>query len=329
MDRVIIALVALVVGAAAGWFGAGQMSATDKAPVEAAQAPADEQGEIYATVNGSAVTKKDIEMFARAVGADFNTAPPQIVAALVEYSIAAQLLSEEAARAGYGERPEVARALDAARRDTLYNAYVADLSQQVAGDDAIAAAIAEGKFGITVPVETKARHILVAEEDEAKALIEQLDEGADFAELAKEHSTGPSGPGGGDLGWFTQDQMVEPFSVAAFAMEPGSHSAQPVKTQFGWHVIKVEDRRENAEAVRSEMANALMEDAIEAKITKLRDEADVVILHEPTRELIEARDNPPAVEPDAEAPAEDAPAEDAPAEDTQAEETQPDAVPAE
>jgi len=309
MDRVIIALVALVIGLAAGWFGAGQMAAKDEAPVAETAAPADEEGEIYATVNGSAVTKTDIEMFARAVGADFNTAPPHIIAALIEYSIAAQLLSEAAAQEGYAERPEVARALTAARRDTLYNAYVADLSQQVAGDDAIAAAIAEGKFGITVPVETKASHILVEEEDEAKELIKELDEGADFAELAKEHSTGPSGADGGDLGWFNKDQMVEPFSVAAFGMEPGSHSAEPVKTQFGWHVIKVEDRRENADAVRSQMANALMEEAIEAKITKLREDADVVIVHEPSRKLIEERDQATT-----EAPAEEAPAEDVPAE---------------
>ena len=76
-------------------------------------------------------------------------------------------------------------------------------------------------------------------------MIKQLDEGADFATLAAEHSTGPTGPQGGDLGWFSPDQMVQPFSEAVAALEDGAHTAEPVQTQFGWHVILREDSRAN------------------------------------------------------------------------------------
>src|SRR5690606_8167 len=93
-------------------------------------------------------------------------------------------------------------------------------------------------------VEHKASHILVESEEEANALIEQLNAGADFAELAVEHSIDPSAAdGGGDLGWFTSSAMVAPFAQAVEAMEVGTYSSAPVQTQFGWHVILLEDQR--------------------------------------------------------------------------------------
>ena len=91
--------------------------------------------------------------------------------------------------------------------------------------------------------EVKARHILVPEEATARTIIEKLTGGADFAEIAKTDSTGPSGPNGGDLGYFARGAMVPTFEAAAFELEPGSFTPEPVQTQFGWHVIKVEDRR--------------------------------------------------------------------------------------
>ena len=91
----------------------------------------------------------------------------------------------------------------------------------------------------------KARHILVETQSAAAELISQLDEGADFAELAQTHSTGPTGANGGDLGWFSPEQMVKPFTDAVAALEDGAHTAEPVQTQFGWHVIMREESREN------------------------------------------------------------------------------------
>ena len=91
--------------------------------------------------------------------------------------------------------------------------------------------------------EVHARHILVKTEAEAKSIIDQLNKGADFAALAKKYSTDPAAASGGDLGYFSRDDMVPAFSAAAFALKPGQYTKTPVKTQFGWHVIKVVDRR--------------------------------------------------------------------------------------
>ena len=102
-----------------------------------------------------------------------------------------------------------------------------------------------------------------------------------FADLAAEFSVGPSGPRGGDLGFFTQGQMVEPFAVAAFALQPGEVSATPVETQFGWHVIKVEDRRmteqPSLEDLRSQLESGLADDVIQGIFAELRDGAEIVV----------------------------------------------------
>lgn len=119
--------------------------------------------------------------------------------------------------------------------------------------------------------EVSARHILVKTNDEAMAIIKELDGGADFAELAKTKSTGPSGPRGGDLGYFAKGQMVPQFETAAFALEKGAYTKEPVQTQFGFHVIKVEDSREtkpptfeeSVDEIRNDMAQAAAAQYIE------------------------------------------------------------------
>lgn len=122
-------------------------------------------------------------------------------------------------------------------------------------------------------------HILVETEEEALEIIKLLDEGGDFAELAKEKSTGPSGPGGGSLGWFGKGQMVPAFENAVVAMADGEVSA-PVQTQFGWHVVKrIESRAKAApalEEVRGEIEQALRAKAIEEAISNITDSAEVV-----------------------------------------------------
>ena len=132
--------------------------------------------------------------------------------------------------------------------------------------------------------EVKARHILLASEEEAEAVIAELDGGADFAELAQRRSQGPSASAGGDLGYFTRDRMVPPFAEAAFDLAPGSYSAEPVETRFGWHVIKVEDRRqpplEDFEVMRPELEQRLRQSLMERLIANLRADADVEVFPE-------------------------------------------------
>ncbi len=126
--------------------------------------------------------------------------------------------------------------------------------------------------------EFNASHILVETEDEAKDIKGQLDDGADFAELAKEHSTGPSGPNGGELGWFGSGQMVPEFEAAVISLEKGQVS-EPVKTQFGWHVVTLNDKRKSEapalEQVRAELAQTLQQDMIQAQIDELTQKAEI------------------------------------------------------
>ncbi len=126
--------------------------------------------------------------------------------------------------------------------------------------------------------EFNASHILVESEEEAKEIKAQLDDGADFAELAKEHSTGPSGPNGGELGWFGSGQMVPAFEAAVIGLEKGQVS-EPVKTQFGWHVVTLNDKRKSEapalEQVRAELSQTLQQDVIQARIDELTQGAEI------------------------------------------------------
>ena len=130
-------------------------------------------------------------------------------------------------------------------------------------------------------VQYKARHILVDQEAEATAIIGELDGGADFAQLAMERSTGPSGPNGGDLGWFSADTMVEPFANAVRAMEVGTHTRQPVQTRFGWHVILLEEMEDRVppglEAVRADITSLVEQQKVEAFLNSLREQSEIVI----------------------------------------------------
>ncbi|MGI9368564.1 MAG: peptidylprolyl isomerase [Ruegeria sp.] len=145
-------------------------------------------------------------------------------------------------------------------------------------DEAIQAAYDAQVANFVGNDEFDASHILVKTEEEANTIKAQLDEGADFAELAKEKSTGPSGPNGGSLGWFGKGMMVPEFEQAVLGLEKGQVSA-PVQTQFGWHVIKLNDQRmTQAPAladVREEVATVVRQDAVQAKIEELTEQGEV------------------------------------------------------
>jgi peptidyl-prolyl cis-trans isomerase C len=129
------------------------------------------------------------------------------------------------------------------------------------------------------PEEVRASHILVKTEEEGVSILKELADGGDFAALARKHSTGPTGPRGGDLGYFTSDAMVEPFSAAAFALEIGAIGPDPVKTQFGWHVIKVVDKRRkppaDLEESRARIQDLLTREFITAHMAELRANAEI------------------------------------------------------
>jgi peptidyl-prolyl cis-trans isomerase C len=144
-------------------------------------------------------------------------------------------------------------------------------------DEALQKAYDE-RFANENRTEYKARHILVEEESTAIDLIGQLDEGADFQELASEHSTGPSGPNGGELPWFSPGDMVAPFSAAVIAMEDGTHSSAPVQTQFGWHVILREGSRDmeppTLESVRGGIKQQIEQQRLQDYLQSLRSQIE-------------------------------------------------------
>jgi peptidyl-prolyl cis-trans isomerase C len=146
--------------------------------------------------------------------------------------------------------------------------------------------------------EYKARHILVKTEDEAKKLIAELDGGADFSELAKTHSTDPAGKSGGDLGWFSPQQMVAPFSEATSKLEKGSYTKEPVQTQFGWHIIILDDVRASTppplEQVKPQLQAFIQKQRVEDYINQLRTGAAIEIVTPPAETPAPAADAEPS-----------------------------------
>jgi peptidyl-prolyl cis-trans isomerase C len=154
------------------------------------------------------------------------------------------LLSSTPRAAELKEGPELKARIELQERAMLAQAVAADFIANNPATDEEMQAMYDEQVKMAPPVEFKARHILVQTQGETTEIIAQLDGGADFAELAKEKSTGPSGPSGGDLGWFPPERMVAEFSQAVQALEDGAYTNAPVQTQFGWHVILREDSRE-------------------------------------------------------------------------------------
>lgn len=172
----------------------------------------------------------------------------------------------------------IALALENERRSLLAGEEIESVMQGAATDEAIQAAYDAAYPGGEGGEEYSAAHILVETEDEAQAIKAEIDGGADFAETAREKSTGPSGPNGGDLGWFGSGRMVPEFEAAVIALEPGQVS-DPVQTQFGWHVIKLNETRRLAAPdlaqVREELASQVQQEAVEAHVDALTEAATV------------------------------------------------------
>jgi peptidyl-prolyl cis-trans isomerase C len=164
-----------------------------------------------------------------------------------------------------GNSPAIKAQLDLQDRAILFNAFANDFLANNQATDQEIFNMYEEQVALAPPKEFKARHILVESQGAATDLVEQLQAGADFVELAKEHSTGPSAPSGGDLGWFTAQAMVKPFSDAVAAMEDGEFTSAPVQTQFGWHVILREDSRDSAPPPLESVSDALKQRVAQQK----------------------------------------------------------------
>lgn len=143
------------------------------------------------------------------------------------------------------QQPRIKAQLDLQRRATLFSAFATEFLASNEATDQEISDLYQEQVVLAPPKEFKARHILVESQGEALALVKKLQDGADFATLAQENSTGPSATSGGDLGWFAVQAMVKPFSDAVAILEDGAYTTEPVQTQFGWHVILREDSRDS------------------------------------------------------------------------------------
>ncbi|SBW05594.1 putative peptidyl-prolyl isomerase (PpiC-like) [uncultured Alphaproteobacteria bacterium] len=234
---------------------------------------------VVATVNGEAIHRSALEQIRAAVPYLKDVPLEHVYDALLDNVVDLTLVAAEAKKQGLAKDPVVERNMKAAERQILRSVYLTREIDKKLTDAQIKTVYDEWVKANPPEEEVHARHILLATEKEAKAVIDQLGKGADFAAVAKEKSTGPSAGSGGDLGYFKATDMVKPFADAAFAMKPGEVSKEPVKTQFGWHVIKVEDRRTAPVPTLEEIKPQLREQAageIAMEIVKgLREHAEV------------------------------------------------------
>ncbi len=225
-------------------------AAEPAAPAEPAPAQAEpvDPAAVVARVGGSEITEGDLAAALADLGPQFAQLPPEqgriaVLAALIDI----RSLSLEAQEAGLENDPLVERRIAFLRDRALHNAYFEQEGVEAITDEELRTRY-DTEIAAMAPAEpteeVNARHILVATREEAEAIIDELDGGADFAELATERSSDPgSGQRGGDLGWFGPGQMVPAFETAAFALEPGSYTQEPVESQFGWHVIQTTEKR--------------------------------------------------------------------------------------
>jgi peptidyl-prolyl cis-trans isomerase C len=199
--------------------------------------------ETLATVGDQKVTLADAAMIYTTLPAEVGQVPAdQLLEGITEQLISETALYEKALEEGLEDSKEMQNRLAAIRRSALAEAYLTQELEARVTEESLRARYDEMTAGFEGEKEVNARHILVKTEKEAQDIVKEIKDGADFAKLAAEKSTGPSGPNGGSLGWFAKDAMVAPFAEAAFTLKKGAVS-QPVQTQFGWHVIKVEDTR--------------------------------------------------------------------------------------
>ena len=263
---------------------------------------------VMATVNGVDITDDDVKVALDDLGPNLpaQLKGPQRDAYALDYLIDLKLVADQAGKDKLGDNPEFARKMAYYHDKILMETMLGNTAKASATEESEKKVYDDAAKARKPEQEIHARHILVPTEAEAKAALDRVKKGEDFAKVADEVSKDP-GSQGGDLGWFTRDKMVKEFAEAAFKLDEGQVS-DPVKSEFGWHVIKVEGKREKAfppfEQVKDQVARYVVQKAQSDLIMKLRDGAKIVRADPP----------PPPLAPDATAaPAPDMAAPDAPA----------------
>ena len=238
--------------------------------------------EPVAIVNGKPISQQTYEFILRQLQAERPNANlagnrQEIIDELVNR----ELIYQDAMKKKLDKDPQVAFALEQLRMNTMIQANVGKVAESMNITDEMLKKEYDEKIAKADITEYKASHILLKSQKDAEAVIKELDNGAVFSDVAKAKSTGPTGPDGGDLGWFKAGQMVREFAQALTQMQKGTYSKTPVQTQFGWHVILLEDTRKATppkfEDVKPQLANELRRQQINSYVKNLRKNAKVEI----------------------------------------------------
>lgn len=255
---------------------------TDAAPAAPVATPVDPKA-VVATVNGEPITEADLTL----AGEDFaeelaKVAPEQRRKAILDVLVDLRLMAGAAEKDGLDKSEEFQRRLALLRARALRNEFFRAKVDNAVSDEAVQKRYEAEVAKIVPEEEVHAAHILVETEDEAKAIIKQLDDGGDFAKLAEEKSKDPgSGKMGGDLGFFTKGKMIKEFEDAAFALEPGKYTETPVKSQYGFHVIKSVEKRKQPlptyDQVKDQVRQLVLRDTFVETVSKLRADGKVDI----------------------------------------------------
>ena len=275
---------------------AGQPAGEPAAEAAAPAAPDPEK--VIATIDGKPVTEADLALAQASVDQQYAQLPPdQRRAAAFMAIMEIRLLADKAIAQGLDKDQDFQRRMAFLQERALHSEVIdKDVGAKITDEEVRARY--DKQMAATPPVnEVKARHILVKTKEEAEAIIKQLDGGADFQKLANEHTTDPSGKSsGGDLGYFGPGQMVPEFETAAFALENGQYTKQPVQTQFGWHIIKVEDKRSQQppafDDVKDEFRSLLLREKYFELVKSLRGAASVDVSDPELKKAVEALEKP-------------------------------------
>jgi len=262
------------------------VSACSKNP--SSEAPTTGSGPVIARVNGVDIRESDLALAEEDLGAEVQAASPEAKREhLIAYLADMIMVAQAADKKKLADNPDFQRRLAFMRTKLLMGFELQEEAKAALSDEALHQTYEDAVRSMGGQEEVRARHILVDSEDEAKAVLDQLKAGGDFATLAKDKSKDPGAAAGGDLGYFTKEQMVPEFAEVAFKMYPGQVS-NPVKTQFGWHIIKVEDKRTRKppefERVKDQIETYLARKAQSDFIAKLRQTAKIERLDKPAEQ---------------------------------------------
>ncbi|WP_031335940.1 peptidylprolyl isomerase [Rhodopseudomonas sp. B29] len=267
---------------------------------------AEDADPVLAKVNGAEIHQSDVARAEEELGPSLAQMDPatkkeNVLSFLIDMKIVAKAAEDKKIQ----DTPEFKKRLEFARNRLLMDDLLAAQGKAATTDEAMKKVYDDAAKQISGEQEVHARHILVETEDEAKAIEAELKKGADFATLAKSKSKDPGASDGGDLGFFTKDQMVPEFSAVAFKLEPGQIS-DPVKTQFGWHIIKVEEKRNRKppsfDQVKPQIEQYVTRKAQSDYVNQLRQSAKIERMDQPAAKPDDAAKPADAAKPDAAKP---------------------------